>query len=338
MTNAPVQLVTLAPGHFHAALVFKEMLPDVAPQAHIYAPLDRDLITHLDVLQRFNHATPPTAWQVVVHAGDDWLSRLQEANGSTVAIIAGRNQPKLALIRAAIEHRMHVLADKPCIINAADVPEWERLLADAEARGLLVRDIMTERHEVTTLAQRAFIHDRAQFGELIRGTEAEPTLELESVHYLAKHVAGVPLVRPTWWYDPTIAGRGLADVGTHLADLAQWLLFPNQALVPSDVELLGVRHWPTLVPVAAFLANTGQTCVQWHDHLPIAGPSRALDRALGRWPASPWRHALRHRPRHSGPEYRAPRPDRWPRSAVVPHGARRGMPASADSREHPHQP
>ena len=41
---AEVRLITLDPGHFHAALVQKEMYPGVAKQVHVYAPLgDRTL-------------------------------------------------------------------------------------------------------------------------------------------------------------------------------------------------------------------------------------------------------------------------------------------------------
>jgi hypothetical protein len=36
---AEVRLITLDPGHFHAALIQKEMYPGVAKQARIYAPL-----------------------------------------------------------------------------------------------------------------------------------------------------------------------------------------------------------------------------------------------------------------------------------------------------------
>ena len=67
------------------------------------------------------------------------------------------------------------------------------------------------------------------FGELLTGTAEKPALVFESVHYLSKNVAGVPLRRPAWWFDPAIAGEAIADVGTHLADLAMWLAFPGQA-------------------------------------------------------------------------------------------------------------
>ena len=43
-----VRLMTVDPGHFHAALVQKEMYPGVAPRVDIYAPLGSDLYEHLE--------------------------------------------------------------------------------------------------------------------------------------------------------------------------------------------------------------------------------------------------------------------------------------------------
>jgi hypothetical protein len=42
-----VQLITLDPGHFHAALVQKESYPGMARRVHVYAPLGPDLLAHL---------------------------------------------------------------------------------------------------------------------------------------------------------------------------------------------------------------------------------------------------------------------------------------------------
>ena len=43
-----VKLLTLDPGHFHAALVQKEMYPGVERKVHVYAPLGPDLLAHLN--------------------------------------------------------------------------------------------------------------------------------------------------------------------------------------------------------------------------------------------------------------------------------------------------
>src|SRR5271169_4323625 len=45
-----------------------------------------------------------------------------------------------------------------------------------------------------------------------------------------KQVAGVPNLRPPWFFDVTQQGEALADVGTHLVDRVHSTLFPEQAI------------------------------------------------------------------------------------------------------------
>jgi len=45
--DSPVRLITLDPGHYHAALIHKEELPGVARDVHVYAPLGPDLAAHI---------------------------------------------------------------------------------------------------------------------------------------------------------------------------------------------------------------------------------------------------------------------------------------------------
>ena len=85
----PVRLVTLAPGHFHAALVQKTSLDGVDPHVHVYSPLDADLLAHLERIARFNSRTEsPTLWTLDVHAGEDWLDRFQAEKPGNVVVIA----------------------------------------------------------------------------------------------------------------------------------------------------------------------------------------------------------------------------------------------------------
>src|SRR5438874_12548792 len=97
------RLVLIDPGHFHAALVQKEMYPGLSPEAHVYAPLGPELIDYLGRIARFNaQAEAPTAWQLHIQATADFLARLaQEAPGG-IAIIAGRNGLKIERIEAAV--------------------------------------------------------------------------------------------------------------------------------------------------------------------------------------------------------------------------------------------
>src|SRR5256885_16831475 len=85
-----VHLMTLDPGHFHAALVQKEMYPGVAPRVDVYAPLGNDLYEHLKRIEAFNHrAERPTAWDVEVHADGDYFERMLREHPGNVVVISG---------------------------------------------------------------------------------------------------------------------------------------------------------------------------------------------------------------------------------------------------------
>jgi hypothetical protein len=88
--NQTVKLITLDPGHFHAALVQKRMYPGMSRRVDVYAPLGFDLTEHLNRIARFNlRATDPTAWEVEVHTGPDFFERmLRERSGNAVVISA----------------------------------------------------------------------------------------------------------------------------------------------------------------------------------------------------------------------------------------------------------
>src|SRR4051812_43090339 len=71
-----VRLMTLDPGHFHAALVQKEMYPGVAGRVDVYAPLGPDLLEHLARISAYNRRPEkPTAWDVEIHTGGDYFAR-----------------------------------------------------------------------------------------------------------------------------------------------------------------------------------------------------------------------------------------------------------------------
>jgi predicted dehydrogenase len=254
------RLMVLDPGHFHAALVQKEMYPWLAKQVSVYAPLGPDVLDYLQRIALFNaRKENPTSWEIDLHTGPDFLERMLRERPGNVVILTGRNRPKIARALAAVEAGLNVLADKPWIIASADLPKLERVLDQAAARGLVAYDIMTERYEITSILQRQLVGDAEIFGAVIAGSDTDPAISARSVHHLMKVVAGVPLRRPPWFFDVAETGEGLADVGTHVVDLVQWTAFPDQKLdYRTDVRVLGGKHWPTVISRADFERVTGE--------------------------------------------------------------------------------
>lgn len=255
----PVRLITLDPGHFHAALIQKEMYPGVSDVVHVFAPAGTDLAAHVNRVAQFNERPDrPTRWRLEIHAGPDFLERMLRERPGTVVVLSGRNRPKIDRIQASVNAGLHVLADKPWIISSGDLPRLESVLSTAAARGLVAYDVMTERFEITTMLQRAFVADDAVTGRVVPGTPGEPGVVMESVHHVMKTVAGVPNLRPAWFFDTEQQGEGLADVGTHLVDLVPWILFPQQTIdYKADIRLLAAERWPTVIPLSDFARVTG---------------------------------------------------------------------------------
>ena len=254
-----VRLMTLDPGHFHAALIQKEMYAGVAPRVDVYAPEGWDLAEHLKRVEAFNKRTErPTSWDTQVHASPDFFARMLRERPGNAVILSGKNRPKIDRIVASVQAGLHVLGDKPWILKSEEMPRLDAVLAEADRRGVVAYDIMTERFEITTMLQRALVNDPATFGEIVKGTEADPGVYMESVHHLMKVVAGAPNIRPAWFFDTAEQGEGLNDIGTHLVDLVQWTLFPDKALdYRKDLSVLAAQRWPTWIPETGFRRVSG---------------------------------------------------------------------------------
>jgi predicted dehydrogenase len=244
-----MRLLTVAPGHFHAALVQKRALQGIHHRAFVYGPLDGDTVAHVARIASFNNRREaPTAWELDVRAGGDYLERfVREQPGNTV-VLSGRNRPKIALMRLAVENALNVLADKPWIIDHADFPKLEELFRQAEQREVILWDVLTERFEITNWLERELVRDPTLFGAWQAGSPEYPALYLHSVHYLKKTVNGFPLVRPWWWFDPDVSGEAMSDVGTHLADLALWFISPEQEVdYATQIRVLAADRVPLVL-------------------------------------------------------------------------------------------
>ncbi len=245
-----VRLINLNPGHFHAGLIHLHTYPQVDPSVHVYAPEGAELNAYLAMVERFNtRADNPTNWNPVVYTGDDYLDRMLEEKPGNVMVVAGNNARKIEYIKNAIDNGIHVLSDKPMIITPNQFPVLKEALETADTQGLVVNDMMTERHEITSILQKELSQIPELFGELLPGSASEPAIVKESVHFFYKTVAGAPLVRPAWFFDVNQQGESIVDVSTHLVDLIMWQGFPEDPIDyrnPEDgVEVVNARVWET---------------------------------------------------------------------------------------------
>jgi predicted dehydrogenase len=244
-----VKLMTVNPGHFHAALVQKYMLGQVHPTVYVYAPSGADVELHLGRIENFNtREENPTNWNAEVYIGEDYLQRMLSERPGNVVVLAGNNRKKTEYIYDMINEGLHVLLDKPMAI---DLKNWEKLAVAfeiAERNNVFIYDIMTERYEVTSNLQRYMARNRGLFGELITGSRENPAIEKSSVHHLFKYVAGEPLRRTPWYFDVEQQGEGIVDVTTHLVDLSMWIAFPESVIdYRKDVEMIDAGRWPTML-------------------------------------------------------------------------------------------
>jgi predicted dehydrogenase len=253
-----VRLITLDPGHFHAALVQKTMYPGVSPVVSVYAPRGADLDEHLKRIEGYNtRAENPTRWEEKLYTNPDFFERMLAEKPGNVVVMAGNNRKKTDYINGSLNHGLNVLADKPMCIDRASFEKLKPAFAVAAKKNVLLYDIMTERYEITTMLQKALVNDPAVFGHLRKGTLAHPAVTKESVHHFFKYVSGKPLLRPAWFFDVKQQGEGLVDITTHLVDLIQWESFPEQSIALSDVRVLRARRWPTVVTREQFEKVTG---------------------------------------------------------------------------------
>jgi predicted dehydrogenase len=253
-----VHLITVDPGHFHAALVQKTMYDQVSPEVYVYAPEGPDYLQHLDRIKSYNNRTVnPTNWNEIVYTGPDFFEKMLEDRPGNVVVLSGNNRKKAEYITRSVNAGLNVLADKPMIILPEDFPKLEQAFRTAEEKGIILYDIMTERFEVTTILQKLLSLKEDIFGKLTNGTKEDPAVTKVSVHHFSKIVSGTSLLRPAWFFDVEQQGEGIVDVTTHLVDLVQWECFPDQALSPADVNMAEAKRWPTLISKEEFKGVTG---------------------------------------------------------------------------------
>ena len=243
-----VKLVTVDPGHFHAALVQKTMYEQVSPDVYLYAPEGPDYQQHLNKISAYNNREiDPTSWNEVVYTGSDFFEKMLEEKAGNVIVLSGNNREKADYITRSINAGLNVLADKPMIISPEDFPGLVAAFTTAKEKGVLLYDIMTERHEVTTILQKLLSQNADLYGSQEKGSVNNPAVSKVSLHYFSKNVSGSPLIRPAWFFDVEQQGEGIVDITTHLVDLVQWECFPEQVLSTDDIDMHKAKRWPTII-------------------------------------------------------------------------------------------
>ncbi len=248
----------IAPAHFHASLVQKDMISDADTCVRVFAPDSAGITTYLDFINTYNtRENNPTRWHILTITGNDFLDRFAADTTTNIAVIAGNNRDKTRYIAAAVSAGKNVLADKPLAINGPDYILLDKTMAMATEKGLQVRELMTERYDTVNIAVRHILSDTTRFGTLIPGTPSDPAIYMKSTHHFYKNVSGTALIRPEWYYDVAQQGEGIADVTTHLIDLIMWQAFPDTAITREDVEVTAASHYPTVITPRQFSLSTG---------------------------------------------------------------------------------
>ncbi|HRP58494.1 putative oxidoreductase C-terminal domain-containing protein [Agriterribacter sp.] len=258
--SSMIRLITLDPGHFHAALVQKVGYPGVDTTVHVYAPEGPELQSYLSLVNQYNErADNPTHWKEEIYTGSDFAEKMLEEKKGNVVVLSGNNRLKTDYIQRSVAAGLNVLADKPMAINSTNFTKLVQAFGDAAKKKVLLYDIMTERSEITNILQQELIQQPELFGELKKGTAKDPAVMIESVHYFFKNVSGKPLVRPEWFFDAEQQGDAIADVGTHLVDLVQWQCFPGVPLdYTKDIRINAARVWPTPLTLSQYASITGK--------------------------------------------------------------------------------
>jgi predicted dehydrogenase len=241
----------LDPAHFHATLTLREAHPDVSPEIVVYAPAGPALDDFLALVERFNRrADRPTRWRPRVRRSPEPLAALLDERPGDVVVLAGRNRGKAAVIARLHAAGLHVLADKPWLVEPDDLGPIRESLAG----GPIAREMMTGRRDAVGRLVKRLVDEAALFGGFAPGDAGEPAIEHDSVHHFEKQVDGAPLRRPAWFFDSRVQGSGIVDIPTHLVDQGQWL-----AGSAGPLRLRAARGWSTPVPLEVFNRVTGAT-------------------------------------------------------------------------------
>ena len=261
-TMSEVRFMTLDPGHFHAGLVQKEMYPNVSKRVHVYAPLGTDLLEHLNRIVAFNtrarripppgssRFTPaPTRSSGCCASGRAMSWSSPGATGARSTRSKPRSKPDSTCWRTS-----------PGSSIRPTFPKLESALDTAESQG---PDRL--RHHDRALRN----HDHAPEGADPRPGHFRDHLPGHGGRSLRLHGERAPPAQNGRGHAQPPArpgsstsqqqGEALPDVGTHLVDLVQWMLFPEQPIdYRKDVRMLAAKRWATVLTKARVPESHGR--------------------------------------------------------------------------------
>lgn len=128
-----VKIITLAPGHFHAALLQKSMYDNVDSTVYVFAPEGQEVKSYLALVEGYNNREEnPTFWKEKIYTGPDYLEKMLQAKPGNVVVIARNNKMKTKNIKKCVDAGLNVLSDKPMAITKEGFDELKEAFADTK--------------------------------------------------------------------------------------------------------------------------------------------------------------------------------------------------------------
>jgi len=253
-----LRLISLDPCNSDASLLQHQTLPGVSNLVRVYAPLGPDLTAHVNRIAQFNlRPQNPTRWKLDLRTSTNFFQRLLRQKAGDIVVVSGKANGRMAQIEALVRRRFHVFAGPPWVIDPGALPKLAATLKSAGRKRLVLMEPTPERFEITFLLLCALVNDPEIFGVPIAGSIDAPAVQLKSVRRLDGEVGERAELRAAWFFDTRRQAEGLSDAGAHLAGLAPWILFPDQAIhCTNDIRVLSAARRPILISRDQFFKLT----------------------------------------------------------------------------------
>lgn len=180
--------------------------------------------------------SPASLGQVQPAAVFDSVPELLDRVRPDVLMVCGIYRTRLAAVTAALERNIHVLADKPVVVDPAGLADLERASQASEA----ILSIAFEKRWYPVTEQARLLVSQGAIGQVRHLSATGP-------HRLAR------ANRPAWYFDGGY-GELVADLPIHDIDLTLLLTGATSGTVMASVS--GPAEFPTLCTVQLTL-DTG---------------------------------------------------------------------------------